>query len=534
VGAKATRFEPSQLFGERDCNNVSTGRSIRRAYVRLEPILGTGATYPAATDDEGNFTIQDVTPANYRLVAEKQGFLDGRYGGLRAEVELRLSAGESVAGLDISLTQQAVISGRVLDEDDDPWTHAVASIYRSVWKRGKRELEGFNSQDADDQGMFRIAQLPPGRYYVVAIPDSSWENRNRPVPAPRNQPTWYPSSPNAQTATVVVLRAGEERKGTDIRLRRSTFFHIRGKVTGLSQIAPAKEPEPFSRLWLSAMQTSDLSNNAASYTGSLRPDGSFEFSVVPARIYEIQVARGFMSAVILGRTTVGVDNQDVENISIDVAQPHALKGRVQLDGGGPFDSTGLLVWLDSVDGVGGFRPVAVREDGSFEFAQVGTGTYRVRLSGRSSNLAYLKKLRYGDLESLDGTFSTATNDALTLILSTHGSRLTGKVKNVDHRKVPKVVLIPDTTNTAWREYGTRIAVFDQYGTFSVVNIAPGGYHLYAFENIPDDSWEDPDLLREISDKGVAFHFEEGDADSVEIPVILHSDLSELLARLGIE
>jgi hypothetical protein len=514
----------------------STGQPLKRAYVRLEPILGTGATYPAVTDDEGKFTIQDVTPASYRLVAEKQGFLDGRYGGLTADVELRLSGGENVAGLNISLTPQAVISGRVLDEDGEPWSHAVANLYRSVWKRGKRELEGFNSQDADDQGNFRIAQLPPGRYYAVAVPDTYWENRNRPAHAPHNQPTWYPSSANAHTATEVVLRAGEERKGIDIRLRRSVFFHIRGKVTGVTRFPSSNEPEPYSRPRLSATQTSDLSNNAASYSGTLRPDGSFEFSAVPAGIYEIQVARGFPSAVTLGHTTVRVDDQDVENISIDAAQAHPIKGGVQLEGEGPFDPTGLLVWLDSVDDAGGgLGPVAVREDGGFDFAQVGSATYRVRLSGHSANLVYLKKLQYGDFESLDGTLFAASNDTLTLILSTHGARLTGKVKNADeHRTAPKVVLIPDTENSAWREYGTRVAAFDQYGAFSVVSIAPGAYHLYAFENIPDDSWEDPDLLREISDKGAAFHFEEGDAESIEIPVIPHSDLSELLARLGIE
>ena len=62
---------------------------------------------------------------------------------------------------------------------------------------------------------------------------------------------------------------------------------------------------------------------------------------------------------------------------------------------------------------------------------------------------------------------------------------------------------------------------------------PAG-HLYAFENMPEGSWEDMDLLREISDKGLALRFEEGDAERVEVPLIRHSDLAALLARLGIE
>ena len=475
-----------------------------------------------------------MTPDSYRLVAERQGYLDGRYGGLEAGVELRLSAGESLTDLDISLTRQAVISGRVLDEDGDLWFHAVASIYRSVWKKGKRELEGFNSQDADDQGSFRIAQLPPGRYYVVAIPDASWENRNHAASALRNLPTWYPSSPDAQTGTAIILNAGEERNGIDIRLRRGAFFRIRGKLTGLNQLPSSNDPEQFSRPRLTAVRVSDQLDNSTSYSGSLRPDGAFEFRAVPGGAYEIQVARGFMSAVVLGRTTVRVDDQDVENVSIDLAPPHPLRGTVQIESNDVFDPTGLSIWLDSGDGEG-FRPVAIREDGGFDFPQVGRGIYRVHLSGTSSAQVYLKRIQYGRTESLDRTFSAATDEPLTLILSTRGARITGTVRNVDEgRPRPKVVLIPDTDNTAQREYGTRVAAFDQYGTFALDSIAPGGYHLYAFENMPEGSWEDMDLLREISDKGLALRFEEGDAERVEVPLIRHSDLATLLARLGID
>jgi hypothetical protein len=63
---------------------------------------------------------------------------------------------------------------------------------------------------------------------------------------------------------------------------------------------------------------------------------------------------------------------------------------------------------------------------------------------------------------------------------------------------------------------------------------PEPYHLYAFEQVQDDSWEDPDLLREIDGKGVALRLEEGAAESVEVPMIRHSELGALLARIGME
>ena len=72
----------------------------------------------------------------------------------------------------------------------------------------------------------------------------------------------------------------------------------------------------------------------------------------------------------------------------------------------------------------------------------------------------------------------------------------------------KVVLIPDAGQPV---YGSRVAVL-----------------------IQDDSWEDPDLLREIGGKGVALSLEEGAAESVEVPVTRHSEIGALLAKLGIE
>ena len=77
-----------------------------------------------------------------------------------------------------------------------------------------------------------------------------------------------------------------------------------------------------------------------------------------------------------------------------------------------------------------------------------------------------------------------------MVLSTHGARLTGTVKETDGGRVyPKVVLIPIPGN---------------------LNTDPAWRFL-----IQDDSWEDPDLLREIDGRGVALRFEEGAAESVE-------------------
>ncbi len=512
-----------------------TGQRLRKVYMRLAPNSDKGTAYLGVTDDQGEFVIQHVASGTFRLSADKQGYRDGHYGG-DADVELRLTAGQNLSDLHIALTPQAAVSGRILDDDGEPWNQANASIYRSVLRKGKRELERMYEENADDRGVFRIASLSPGRYYLAAEPNSYWEDQNLPTSVPHHQTTWYPSSAEAETATPIVLAAGESRDDIEIRLRRGSFFHIRGSVTGLNRIPPSKDPEIFSRRHVSATRISGLVNGNQSYTASLHSDGSFEFPGVLSGSYELQAVQGTFESVALGETTVRVDGQDLDNVSIGLVPPHPLKGVVQLDSNEPFDPAGLSVSLRSVDNLTGVFPATVRSDGSFEFAQVGAERYRVFLRGTSSpHFYYLKRLRYGDTESPDRTFSAADDQPLTVIVSARGGRLAGAVKGATELSTPpQVVLIPDSTDTQQREEGTHEAVFDQFGAFSIEAIAPGDYHLYAFEKVPDDAWEDPDFLQAISGQGVAVHFEEGDAKRDEVPLIRQSDLAPVLARLGIE
>ena len=78
-------------------------------------------------------------------------------------------------------------------------------------------------------------------------------------------------------------------------------------------------------------------------------------------------------------------------------------------------------------------------------------------------------------------------------------------------------MIRETPDGARREHGTRAAVFDQSGVFSIESIAPVSYKPYAFESVPEGIWLDPDFLREVESTGVAFEAAEGDAKTIQIP-----------------
>ena len=159
-------------------------------------------------------------------------------------VVLRLAAGET-ADVNLKLTPQAAISGRVVDSDGDPGFTLELGLYRSVFKQGKRRLESAGAGEIDDRGQFRVGRLPPGTYYVKAEPNVGWERFNRSASEGHLQPTWYPNSFDTEGSTPIILSPGQELSGIEIRLRKSATYRIRGTVSGLESVPkPASSCRP--------------------------------------------------------------------------------------------------------------------------------------------------------------------------------------------------------------------------------------------------------------------------------------------------
>ena len=523
--------------------NAATGRGLRKAYLRLSSI-GRGSVHPVVTSDQGTFAIENIAPGNYRLDVECTGFLNTWYdGGTEPDeaVELHLSAGQSLTGIEIKMTPQAVLSGRVLDQDGDPWPRADISVFRSVWRKGRRHIEAVDipgSPLVDDRGEFRIAELAPGRYYVLAEPDGMWEQQHHPdvddKPAIRQQPTWYQSSPEVESSSPVTLTAGQQFSGLDIRLRVGTGskLRLRGKLLGIENIpTPAGDPRAVAPRVL-ARRASTLVDED-SYPGTIRPDGSFEIDFLPSGTYDVWVKQGYPSSSILGQTTVQVDDRDVENVSIELHPPQTLSVRVRIEGDEGTKPPPISIYLEPVD-FPGIEPFPIPQvDGSLEFKDLGLGLYRVNTPGLVFLHMYLKSVRYGDAESTDGTFTLATYGVpLELVFSTRGAQLSGTVTG--RATTPQVVLIPETPDAARREHETRAATFDQNGVFSIGSIPPGSYKLFAFESVPEGIWLDPDFLKEVESTGVAFELAEGDAKTIQTPLLGKPETDRVLAKLGID
>jgi len=510
--------------------NAVTGERLRKAFVRLQP--ASGNSRPATTDEQGRFSYENLKPGSYKLEAEHVGFIASLLSDAAGtSVELHLTTGET-ADVNVKLIPQAAINGRLLDSDGDPWVHGSIGVYRSVFRQGKRRLEGtgYDGGMLDDQGQFRLGQMAPGTYYLKGESDGGWEQFNRLPSEGQLLPSWYPGSLDFENATPIVLAAGQEITGLEIRLRRSATYRIRGMVSGLDTL-PKTSPQGARigrMVWASPVSGVGSSNHNV----DLRADGTFELQGLPPGEYDVDLHQG---PVELGHVTVRVDDHDVDGAVIEATPAHGLKGSVRFEGNEAGQIAGLPFILRGLDS-GASQISRTREDGAFDFPLVSAGRYW--LFGPDEAKYYVKTLRYDGKESRNGVITIANGDGpLELVLSARGARIVADVKRGDAVApvlAARVVLVPDTERSTERAFGTRPAVRDQNGVYSIGNIAAGAYRLFAFESVPEEAWVDAEFWKEIRSKGADLHISEGESRNAEVPLVTRPEIAPLLSRLGME
>ena len=287
------------------------------------PVPGT--SYNATADDTGKFVIENIAPGpTYRLTAQRIGFVNNAQG-----LPLALESGTSLKGLSISMTPQGVVSGRIINAAGDPVLSATVSLMRRSYQQGVRALTVASNGLTNDKGEYRVANLPPGRYYLVASPrrvDQVTGSVPPGVSIPVN--TYFPNGTDLQSAAPLDIAVGQELQGIELRLLEGKTFVVQGKVVdgagtplaGLNLLAiPNTSGQP----------TGGLTNQTTS-----RADGSFELRSVSPGSYVLQAAsrqRGG-AARSLGRVQLNIGDKDITDLVITTSPGMTVTGTMRLEG----------------------------------------------------------------------------------------------------------------------------------------------------------------------------------------------------------
>src|SRR5258705_11340322 len=158
---------------------ADSGRPLRRARIQINGpgLPGNGQT--TSTDADGRYEIRDLVGGRYNISVSRSGYLRLSY-GQRRPFELGkpfdLANGQRADNVDFTLPRMSLITGRVLDEANEPIAGVRVMAMRSAYFEGQRRLVPAQTQLAitDDAGQYRLLGLTPGSYYVEAATREAW------------------------------------------------------------------------------------------------------------------------------------------------------------------------------------------------------------------------------------------------------------------------------------------------------------------------------------------------------------------------
>jgi hypothetical protein len=253
---------------------------------------------------------------------------------------------------------------------------------------------------------------------------------------------------------------------------------------------------------------------------ALRPDGQFEMGAMRrGRLSVIAEGINPEGRAVATRRVVEVDGP-MEDLEVAILPPFPVQGRLKADDGAI--PPGLKVSLDLRDAVATDirlqRRADVGGDGGFTLPDINADRYFVSVTGLPEGY-YVKSIRLGKADVLeDGVeFPKKPEDSLEVVVSGKAAAIHGSV--TDAGAGVTVVLVPRGEKRRARPEFYRTALTDPRGRFTLAGLPPGEYKLFAWEDVENGAWMDPDFLKPLEAQGKPVTLREGAVEDLELKAI---------------
>ena len=521
--------EPCTVKGQ--VVHASTGEPLRKVNLVLQG-SGRDGTSATRSDAGGRFEFLNVPPGRYRLSGERVGFIRQNYsarGVSFSGTTITLSAGQTLDDIVFKMTPQGVITGTIRDEDGDPVPGATIQALQRRYMDGKRQLMPVTTAQSNDIGEYRLAQLKPGRYYLLASYSRrrfGFRARQPGVVPDYYVATFYPAATEATSAVPVEVGAGVQLRDIDIRLQKMRVVSVRGRVIDGRNNSPARDVA----VMLILRGAGPVYISGTSSAARSNADGTFEIRGVPAGSYILSVSRsgrgrgrGRPDQSGVARLPVEIGESDVEGLELVIREPMELSGVVRMEPDEQASLRGLRLTLTPAGGLASGRASArMEEDAGFRVPGLIPDNYRLSVYGLPEG-TYLKSARLGNQEVLESGVDLTAGVApgpLQLTLSSRAAAISGVVIDDDQQPAAgvTVTLVPESDR--WSQtHLFKTAGTDQNGAFRLSGIAPGEYKLYAWEQIESGAYRDPEFIKPFESLGASVSVQENGFETVPLEMI---------------
>jgi protocatechuate 3,4-dioxygenase beta subunit len=454
----------------------------------------TTKTFAASTDGNGKFHFEQVPPGTYWLTAQKPGFADGRYPP--KEGSLRLSSGQEMSHVDMRLVPYGTLSGHVLDEDGEPFPAAMVTALSYSFVSGRRRLMPADSAQSNNKGEFSLGKIPPGHYFLSAnAMRMGFAAKATPAPPADGAPetayvsTYLPNALDAADAQRIDVAAGAELTGFNIQLRKSLVVRVKGRLTDANG-----DPIKSAQIMLMG-GAGGIGSMSMTMVGD--PQGKFEIANVQPGAYTAMTVQMQGTSPKMSMQPLIVPDRNVENLELGAGPEATIQGKVVVDGDAKLLPDGFPVTLMAAAGMA-VMPVFGKADksGAFTLEHVTRASYELTLP-LSPEGTYVKSVMFNDRESLGQELdcTAMATGTLRLVLGTDGGKVEARVSR-DDKPAPNatVVLLPSEPNRRHPQM-VRTGSSDEGGHITLKDVPPGDYLAFAWEEVEDGIWFDPDFVK---------------------------------------
>jgi len=488
----------------------------------------------SVTDRDGSFSLNVSDPGSdtFRVSAILEPFgprffrQDTKH---RRGETLRLRAGETRQGVDITFVKRCAISGRILDEIGEPVEGAIVQPATLRYVNGRRELVAFPAlRRTDDQGRFRLFGLPPGTFAVSATVGQvvSFESA---TDYPGYGRTYFPGTPTGAEAQFIKLDASEEISDINFSLVRNPSYRVSG-------VAVTASGTPVTG-GISLLPTYRSGAAGAAIGAKVEKDGRFEFSGVTPGDYVIQVVRDHKVVRDDGEFThqfVTVTNSDISGLTLRTSTGSSINGRLTFAGGKPespdagnVELAALPADLDRARRIGGPASRAeIGDDRSFALRGI-SGPRRLQVlrapAGWMESAVLVGGIDVTDRVMEFGRDSQSLND-VEVVFTDQITEIGGTVAQKGREPLDPddlSVVAFSTNRELWylQSRYVRPLPIRSDASFSIVGLPPGEYFVLAVATPSDTGeWEDPRILEALASHAVRVRLAAGKPQSVTLSV----------------
>lgn len=444
---------------------ATDGSPLRNAALELVGLDEPSLRFHARSDSRGVFAFRNLPPARYQLRARRIGYSPAVY-----RSAILLTAGQEVGDVVFRLQPEAVVIGKVVDDEGEPRPGVeVRAISKDDASKPARAVV------TNDLGEYRLYGLAAGEYFLSAVDtgnpyvtDYDLRAGDSDAPGAREYaPTFYPGTIARSEAAPVRLDPGQELR-IDFKLLRARLSNLVGRVrtsTGRSVTAEVVL-EPLPQAFAGAQMRA-----------AVRPNGSFIVRDVLPGSYALTATAMSGDTELSARQHVEVTAEPLPELNIVVAPLKSVRGRVTFVGGGKIADAGtMMVWLRNRDGENvGTASAQVEEDGTFTaMPPLPEGTYDVELTGAPGS-AYLRSAQVGIDNALQSGVlisNRSSLDSLELTVDPAGAQVAG-VLDEDRRPAAG-----ETLRIVGDDAFSTDSVTDDLGIFNFVGLRPGEYRIF--------------------------------------------------------